>query len=262
MDYAVIMAAALLAAVLTFFSGFGLGSLLLPAMAVFYPLEVAIAATAVVHLANNVFKLVLVGRDIHWRTAWRFGIPAAAAALSGAWLLRVVSAMPPLHSYSIGERTFEITIVKIGVAALIATFAALECSSRFQRWSVPARWMPVGGLLSGFVGGLSGHQGPLRAAFMLRAGLSKEQFIATGAAAAVMVDVSRLFVYGATFLSGAWEPLHERGGPGVVAAACAAAFAGSIIGARLIRKVTMDLVRRIVSIMLMTAAAAMASGLM
>jgi hypothetical protein len=50
------------AALLTLFSGFGLGTLLLPVFALFLPVEIAVAATAVVHLANNLFKLALVGR--------------------------------------------------------------------------------------------------------------------------------------------------------------------------------------------------------
>ena len=40
---------AALASSLTFFSGFGLGTLLLPAFALFYPIELAVASTAVVH---------------------------------------------------------------------------------------------------------------------------------------------------------------------------------------------------------------------
>ncbi|GAB4339479.1 MAG: hypothetical protein Kow0010_27570 [Dehalococcoidia bacterium] len=53
--------AALVAAV-ALLSGFGLGTVLMPAFALFFPIEVAIAATGVVHLSNNLFKLVLVGR--------------------------------------------------------------------------------------------------------------------------------------------------------------------------------------------------------
>jgi len=52
---------ALVAAALTLFSGFGLGSLLLPAFALFFDLDVAIAATAVVHLLNNLFKTGMLG---------------------------------------------------------------------------------------------------------------------------------------------------------------------------------------------------------
>ena len=40
---------------------------------------VAVAATAVVHLANNLFKLVLVGWKAGWTVVVRFALPAAAA---------------------------------------------------------------------------------------------------------------------------------------------------------------------------------------
>ena len=59
MELAIICLATFIASGLTLFSGFGLGTLLMPVVAVFFPLEVAIAMTAVVHLANNLFKLLL-----------------------------------------------------------------------------------------------------------------------------------------------------------------------------------------------------------
>ena len=61
-QYIVICAVALAVSGLTLFSGFGLGTLLMPVFAIFFPIEVAIAATAVVHLANNIFKLALLSR--------------------------------------------------------------------------------------------------------------------------------------------------------------------------------------------------------
>ncbi|MFQ6676338.1 MAG: sulfite exporter TauE/SafE family protein, partial [Fidelibacterota bacterium] len=55
METALIAAVAFVASGLTLFSGFGLGSILMPVMAIFFPVEVAISATALVHLANNIF---------------------------------------------------------------------------------------------------------------------------------------------------------------------------------------------------------------
>ena len=70
---------ALFASGLTLFSGFGLGTVLMPVFAVLFPLPVAIAATAVVHLANNVFKLLLVGMPT--------GKSSFDSALRQVWLL-------------------------------------------------------------------------------------------------------------------------------------------------------------------------------
>lgn len=57
MEYVVIPFTALFVSSLTLFSGFGRGTVLMPAFAIFFPVPVAVAATAVVHVANNVFKV-------------------------------------------------------------------------------------------------------------------------------------------------------------------------------------------------------------
>jgi uncharacterized protein len=76
MEYLVIGLAAIITSGLTLFSGFGLGTLLMPVFAIFFPVEVAIALTAIVHFLNNVFKLILVGRHTDKDVVLRFGIPA------------------------------------------------------------------------------------------------------------------------------------------------------------------------------------------
>ena len=81
MDYVVVCIAALIASGLTFFSGFGLGTLLLPTFALFFPLPSAIAMTAVVHLLNNLFKLLLIGQHADKDVVIRFGAPAVLMCL-------------------------------------------------------------------------------------------------------------------------------------------------------------------------------------
>lgn len=51
MEYLVICLSSLAVSGLTLFSGFGLGTVLTPVMALFFPIETAVAATAVVHFA-------------------------------------------------------------------------------------------------------------------------------------------------------------------------------------------------------------------
>lgn len=258
--YAVVCAVALLAAALTFFSGFGLGTLLMPAFAFFFPIEVAVAATAVVHLANNLFKAGLVGRHAHWPTVVKFGAPAVVAAFAGAWVLAKLSSSHVLHSYTLGGRTCEITWSGLVIALVIGAFALLELWPRFDKLQFPARLVPVGGAISGFFGGLSGHQGALRTAFLVRLGLCKEAFIATGTIVAVLIDLSRLAVYGVMFFAKDWAVLRERNGVSLVIAAAGAAFVGSFFGAKLMKKVTMQGVRRAVGVMLVLMAVALGAG--
>lgn len=79
--------AAFLTAILTFFSGFGLGIILAPVFAIFFPIDIAIALTGVVHFSNNIFKITLVGRNTDKSVLLRFGIPAIIASFAGAWVL-------------------------------------------------------------------------------------------------------------------------------------------------------------------------------
>jgi len=88
MMYASIAIVSLLASLLTFFSGFGLGTLLLPVFALFFDLETAIALTAIVHFLNNIFKFFLVYKKTNWPYVLKFGIPSLFFAFLGAWLLK------------------------------------------------------------------------------------------------------------------------------------------------------------------------------
>src|SRR5687768_5949769 len=113
MDIIILCIAALITSLLTFFSGFGLGTILTPVFAIFFPIEIAIALTGVVHFLNNIFKLVLTGRHADKQVVFRFGIPAFFAALLGAFLLLQITDLEPLYSYAIGDKHFHITPVKL-----------------------------------------------------------------------------------------------------------------------------------------------------
>jgi uncharacterized protein len=258
--YVVVSLVALLVAALTLFSGFGLGTLLMPAFALFFPLTVAVAATAVVHLANNLFKALLVGRHADWGVLARFALPATLTALFGAWLLTRFAAVPPLFHYRLGGAEYEITAVKLVVGFLIVIFALFDLWPRLRRITFDPRYLPLGGALSGFFGGLSGNQGALRSAFLIKSGLPKEAFIGTGVLAAVMVDFSRLLVYGAAFYSERFQ-LFGDGMGGLIAVATAAAFVGSFSGTRLMKKVTLHTVQTLVGVMLILLGLALVLGL-
>jgi uncharacterized protein len=259
MELALIGIAAMFTAGLTLFSGFGLGTILMPVFALFFPVPLAIAATAVVHLANNIFKFSLMARQADWRVAARFSVPAAAAAMAGAALLSLFDRMPPVASYELFGSTHQLTVVKGLIGTLIVLFAVLELWPRFQALAFPPRWLAVGGALSGFFGGLSGNQGALRSAFLIKAGLSKEAFVATGAVSAVIVDASRLLVYGTGFMADHFARSRELFAPIMVAMVCA--FIGSFLGKRMLQKVTLQSVQMIVATGMFLIGVALVAGL-
>jgi len=257
----VVCVVALGASALTLFSGFGLGTLLFPAFALVFPAELAVAATAIVHLTNNLFKLALIGRYARFATVLAFGLPATLGAFGGAWLLKALSGLPVIGGYTVAGQRFEISLLKIAIGSLIVMFAWFELdpqggSNRARR--IGMRW---GGLVSGFFGGLSGHQGALRSAFLIGSGLDKEAFIATGVWCAAMVDLARIAVYGLVFIA----PLVTGSGDGptggLLLAAMFSAFAGAWIGVRLVKKVTLEAVRRWVGLLLILAGLGLALGL-
>lgn len=261
LDYLIVCVVALAASALTLFSGFGLGTLLLPAFAFIFPIEIAVAATAIVHLLNNAFKLALIGRAANRGVVLRFGLPAVVSAFAGAWLLSRLSGLPALVEYRVGEHLAAITPVKSVLAVLIGTFALLDLLPAVSRFGFHRRWIPLGGLLSGFFGGLSGHQGAMRSAFLIKAELGKEGFVGTGVACAVLVDLSRLAVYGTALFTSHFAALHHRDGMPLVAAATVAAFAGAFLGVRLLGKITMPILQRIVGALLLAVAVLLGAGL-
>src|SRR5262249_28551112 len=145
--YAVIAAVAFVVAALTFFSGFGLGTLLMPAFALFFPPPVAVAATAVVHLANNLFKFGLLGRQADAGVALRFARPAVPPAMAGASVLTLLAARAPVAGNTLAGRTCEVTVVKLTIGMLIVLFAVLELVPRLARPRLRRRHLVVGGLL-------------------------------------------------------------------------------------------------------------------
>jgi uncharacterized membrane protein YfcA len=255
--YFVICAVAFVASGLTFLSGFGLGTLLLPAFALFFPIDQAVALTAVVHFLNGLFKLTLVGRHADRATVLRFGVPAVVAALVGAWVLFRLAAAGPVYSYTAFGRMLHVSPVKLVVGVLLLAFALVEVIPRLRNLSFGPKWMPLGGVLSGFFGGLSGMQGALRSAFLARADLSKEAFVATGSVIGCLIDFTRLGVY-ATALVSAGPQLDF----GLLVAAVGAAFAGTALGNRYLKKLTMIGVQRVVAVMLFVVAAGLIGGVL
>lgn len=256
-DILIVCLAALAASVLTLFSGFGMGTLLMPVFALFFPVPVAVAQTAVVHLLNNVFKASMFGRNADLGVILRFGLPALAASFAGAWVLLSLAQASPLFSYSVGGRELFVQPVKLTIAVLMAVFAALELWPWFQNLAFDRKLLPLGGILSGFFGGLSGHQGALRSAFLIKSGLTKEAFIGTGVILAVIVDLSRMTVY-----VGLFQSAEVSGNLVPMVAATLAAFAGTFLGARLVRKVTFRFLQAVVSAMLFLVAFGLGTGLL
>lgn len=256
MEILIISLTALFASLLTFFSGFGLGTILLPVLALFFPVDIAIALTGIVHLLNNLFKILLIGKYTALKVVFKFGLPAIIAAFAGAELLITLTETEPIKEYSIGESIFYITPAKLIIAILMITFSIVELLPKFKGLHFKENKLFLGGLLSGFFGGLSGHQGALRSAFLIKLGLSKESFIATGVVIACLIDFTRLSVYFNNLIgTGITDNVN------LLISATLSAFIGAYLGSRLLKKVTLDFIQTFVALMILLIAIGLGSGL-
>ncbi|SEA03760.1 hypothetical protein SAMN05216331_11573 [Porphyromonadaceae bacterium KH3R12] len=256
MEIIIISLCAFLVAILTFFSGFGLGTILTPVFMVFFPVDLAIALTGIVHFFNNIFKLLLVGKHANKEVLLRFGIPAIIGAFIGAWLLLNISDLKPLFIYEAFGKIIEVYPVKFIISVLLIIFASLDLIPYFGKLQFGKDKLPIGGALSGFFGGLSGNQGALRSAFLIKAGLSKEAFVATAVVVSTFVDFTRLSVYATRFTqSGLVDNLP------LVISATLAGIAGTYIGNKLLKKVTLKFLQVTIAIMLIIVSLALGVGL-
>lgn len=239
------------AATLTFFSGFGLGTLLLPAFAIFVPIELAVGMTAIVHLLNNVLKFGLVFRGIRLHILLYFGLGAIIGAALGSFSLNMISRLGVFYHTSIWGHMSEVNYIEFLLGIVMLVFAFVEFYPRIVIAKIP---LSIGGFISGFFGGLSGHQGALRTVFLAHRHLDKKVFIATGVAVSLLVDVTRLSFY-QTNLATLTIP-YELLIVGVLSA-----LAGSILGKLLLEKTTMKVIQKIVGLALIFLGVSILTGL-
>ena len=247
--YILIAIVSLLASFLTFFSGFGLGTILLPVFALFFDLPTSILLTAMVHFLNNIFKFFLVSKKINKEIFLSFGITSLLAAFVGAWCLKQISVPIIVMQYNLFNHTFSISLIGIILGLLILFFALWEVIPYFAKLSFSENKIMFGGFLSGFFGGLSGHQGALRTAFLVKLKLEKEVFVATGIAIACLVDAARMTIYATDFKSELISQNYK-----LILVAVLSAWVGALAGNKLIKKTTYTFIKWFVTVFMVVIA--------
>ncbi len=246
MEYLIICLIAIAGSALTLFSGFGLGTILLPVFGLFFPIEIAIILTSIVHFLNNILKLIIYGKSINKKVVIKFGIPAIIFAFLGAYFLKLLTGTEAIYQYSIGSKIFNVMPLKIIIGLLLIIFALFDFIPKFKNLQFNEKYLSLGGVLSGFFGGISGHQGALRSAFLIRTNLSKEAFIATGIVIACLVDVSRLSIYIPEIIRNNYQLNYK-----LIVLATLSAFLGVYFGNKLLQKTTYKSLQNIVAVLLM-----------
>ena len=177
-----IVLAAVVAGAIAAVSGFGIGSILTPLLANFVGMKLAVAVVSVPYFLGTALRLALARAHIDRKVLVTFGITSALGGLLGA-LLHVW-----LRSVVLGY--------VLGALLVFAGAMGITRLAERIRFGRTAGW--VAGALSGIFGGLVGNQGGIRSAALLGFEVSKESFVATATAIALLVDIFRMPVYAVT----------------------------------------------------------------
>jgi len=221
------------------------------AMIWYYPPELAIALTGFVHFVNSALKSAL-NRSVNWKIVLVFGLPSLLAAVIGSVFLTMLS-NKTLILFDLTETllTRPVSLLKFIIGFFMMSFSILELTLKGKSSALPL-WL--GGALSGFMGGLSGHQGALRSVFLMNRVGEVSAFVSTAAFIGMMTDVSRNSIY---LVSLNWGTVDI---PQLVLTVIAAA-AGVLIGTRLLKKITFGFIQTVVSIGLFILGSATVTGL-
>ena len=156
---ALIFVVAALAGGIAAVTGFGIGSLLTPVLALQVDTRLAVAAVSVPHVIGTAVRFWLLSGNVDRRVFWSFGLTSAAGGFIGA----------VLHNWASNRWLNAL----FGLLLLFAAFSEVTGLARRLRFRGPVAW--IAGALSGFLGGFVGNQGGLRSAALLGFVVSQEQ---------------------------------------------------------------------------------------
>jgi uncharacterized membrane protein YfcA len=160
-------------------TGFGLSTIMIPVMVLFYPMPETLLFVGIVHWFNDLWKLLLFREGIRWKLILSFGVPGIIATILGA---RLIFSVPG----TILQRILGVFL--IGYVAFLFVRSAFKVR---QSTATGA----LGGALSGFFAGLFGIGGAIRAMFLSTFDLPKAVYLATAGAIAIAIDTPRLITY-------------------------------------------------------------------
>lgn len=206
-------------------SGFGIGSMLTPIVSSRLDTRIAVAVVSIPHMAGTLIRFLRLRQHVDRSLAVSFGVASAIGGLIGA----------VLHNYATG---LSLTYIFGGLLVFAGISGILGIAERMELKG-PWRW--AGGFVSAGFGGLVGNQGGIRSAAMLGFKLSKESFVATATAIALVVDFARVPVYISTERQAIGDALP------ILLTATVGVIAGTFLGSSLLAHIPEKIFKRVVS---------------
>ena len=139
-----------------------------------------------------------------------------------------------------------VSYLQFVIAIILIFFALIDLIPFFKKLKFNKSILPLGGILSGFFGGLTGNQGALRSAFLIKLDLDKTVFIATTVVISFFVDLTRIGIYIFNIKDFEISNYVILG-----LAATLSAIIGSYIGFKSLKKITLNYIRNLVAVMIL-----------
>jgi uncharacterized membrane protein YfcA len=225
----VLTAVSLVAGAIAAVSGFGVGSLLTPLLAVVAGTKAAVAAVAIPHVVASGLRFWQLRQHVDWTVVRSFGLTSAAGGLVGGLLFGVLQSA--------------VLTVLFAALLIFAGVAGVTGLAERMRFRGVGAW--IAGAISGVFGGLVGNQGGIRSAAMLGFNVRRDAFVATATAIALIVDGARLPVYLATD----WDSIARLGPE--IGFMTLGAVAGTLLGRRALARIPEPVFKRVVSGMIL-----------
>ncbi len=222
--YFVLVPVSLATSVVTLFTGFGVGTVLAPLMALYFDVKVAVFLAAIVHFFNNASRLYLYREYVDRGVFRRFGVISIVGAFLGSYAQVLIDSAS----------------LKAGFGLFLVVYGLSQFVPAGTGFRIPRRLDPLGGFLSGLLGGLIGNQGAIRSLYLLNYRLEKKEFIASAALIAIVIDCTRIPVY----VYSMHGDLMANGA--LLLAVVASSVAGTVLASRVLPQVSAELFKRIV----------------
>ena len=211
MDNLLLVIAAFLSSSLTAVLGLGGGRLLLSVMSVFLPAAAIVPVHGVGPVASNASRGAFSPQEIRRDILWPFLVGCLIGTLAGS---RIVLNVPT-----------DLLPLPLGIFILTMTWLP---QIKQNLW-FPGRFLSLG-FVQAFLTLFVGATGPLNMPFLIRAGLSRDQLVVTGAAFMTIVHLVKIITFG--LLGFAFGPYL-----GLMLTMILAVISGSYVGTRLRHKV-------------------------
>jgi uncharacterized membrane protein YfcA len=170
---------ALISEIIGTVSGFGSSILFVPMASLFFDFQTVLGITAVFHVFSNFSKIVLFRKGINVPIVLKLGLPAVVFVIIGAMLTSIIP----------------IKIIEVLMNCILIVLALYLFINKNKTLESNNRNLFIGGVVSGFLGGVVGTGGAIRGLTLAAFNLSKDVFIATSAFIDLGVDASRAVVY-------------------------------------------------------------------